>query len=264
MGDMLRSGEPIIDDNSPTSMVWGGVTGCIPRDYDAMPVREYGVVEMPLLGMDEIKNRAVRMAAEERRLSDLYLAAGWENLDQGSDGYCWQYGPTHALMVLREVQGLPRVRLAAHCPAAVAKGGRNQGAWGALGMEMLMQMGAPIIGTYPEHSRNLRDVTEAVKAEAMKYRLTEGWWDAAAPVYNRDLSWQQVLTLLVCGVPVVGDFDWWGHCVCLLDVVVMPDGSLGVRILNSWKGWGMRGLAVLSGGRARPNNAVAPRVATAA
>lgn len=264
---MFHAGELVIDDATPIlgPELDGGMKGCIPRDYGEMPVRAYGAVDMPVLPMDEIKTRAANMAASQSRLSDIRIAAGWKNLDQNGDGFCWQYGPAHALMVLRAVQNLPPVRLAAHCPAAIDKGGRNQGGWGARGMENLMTLGAPLIGTYPEHSRNLRDVTEAVKAEALKYRITEGWFDAAAPVYNRDLSWQQVLTLLVCRVPVVGDFDWWGHCVCLLDAVVMPDGSMGVRVQNSWLNWGDQwGMAVLSGSRARPNNAVAPRVALAA
>lgn len=267
MADMIRAGEIVIDDSTPMAApeLHAGMKGCIPRDYGEMPVRAYGAVDMSTLSMEEIHERAKRMAAEQRRLSDIRIAAGWKNLDQNGDGYCWQYGPAHALMALRAVQGLPPVRLAAHCPAAIDKGGRDQGGWGAKGMENLVTGGAPLIGTYPEHSRNLRDVTEAVKAEARKYRITEGWFDAAAPVYDRDLSWQQVLTLLVCGVPVVGDFNWWGHCVCLLDAVVMPDGTLGVRIQNSWLGWGDQwGMGVLSGSRARPDNAVAPRVATAA
>lgn len=264
MAEMIRAGEPVYDDSTPVSATVGGACGLVPRDYAASPVRPYSAVDMPVLSMEEITARAKRMAEEGSRLSDLRIAAGWENLDQQSDGYCWQYGPTHALMMLRAVQNLPPVRLAAHCPAAVDKNGRNEGGWGARGMENLERMGAPLIGTYPEHSRNLRDVTEAVKAEARKYRITEGWFDAAAPVYDRDMSWQQVLTCLVCRVPVVGDFNWWGHCVCLLDAVVMPDGSMAVRILNSWKGWGDRGMGVLSGGKARPDNAVAPRVATAA
>jgi hypothetical protein len=266
MATMLRPGEPVIDDSSPVGgvLLGAGVCGTVPRDYAAMPARPYGAVDMPVLSMQEIEDRAVQMARDETRLSDLYLAAGWENLNQNGFNFCWQFGPAHGLMLLRLVQNQGYVRLAAACPATVHTRGQNVGSWGAQGMENLTQMGAPAVGVFPEFSMRTGDVTDAVKANALKYRITEGWFDAAAPMWDRNMSYQQVLTLLACRIPVVADFDYWGHCVCLVDPVVTAPGVIDVRLINSWKDWGMRGLAVAKGSKARPDNAVAPRVATAA
>lgn len=267
MPSMFRSGEPLIDDTTPVKGVLldAGICGTVPRDYGAQPVQTYGAVDFPTMTEAQIKEIANAMAKEERRLSDIYLAAGWKNLDQNGDGYCWQYGPGQAYMILREVQHLPYVRINPHAPAAVFKKGVNEGCWGAQGMQNLMDIGAPAEEFWqPIHSRDYRKLwTPECQANAAKHKIIEGWWDAAAPVYNRDMSWLQVLTLLVSGVPVVCDFDWWGHCVVALDAVIQADGSLGVRILNSWLDWGDHGLAVLSGSKARPNNAVAPRTVTA-
>lgn len=262
---MLRASEPIIDTDALShhgEILSAGVCGTVPRDYGKMPVRVYGAVEMPVLSMDEIRARAQRQADSGQRLSDLYLSSGWPNLDQSSSNYCWQYGPAHALMMLRAKANEPHVRLDAHVPAVIHQKGRNVGSWGAQGLENLTLHGAPRVGLWPGRSFDPRHLTEEIRADALKQRISEAWFDAAAPIYDRNMSMQQVLTLLVCGIPVVGDFDFWSHCVCLLDAVVMPDGSMAVRILNSWLNWGERGLAVLKGRQAIPDNAVGVRAGT--
>jgi hypothetical protein len=64
----------------------------------------------------------------------------------------------------------------------------------------------------------------------------------------------------MAGIPCVGDFNWWGHSVCLLDVVEVEPGDFGIRILNSWSDqWGERGTSVLRGSKCRPDNAIATR-----
>ena len=120
---------------------------------------------------------------------------------------------------------------------------------------------------WPAKSMSRTYNTQANWKEAMKYRVTEGWIDLAASVYDRDLSNLQVGTLLISGVPVICDYNWWGHSVCGMDLVdVYPTRSArdfsryGIRILNSWTdGWGDNGTGVLKDSQAWPDGSVAPR-----
>src|SRR5206468_3151790 len=131
-------------------------------------------------------------------------------------------------------------------------------------------------------------------ANAALHKVTAGWVDLASAPYDRNLTFDQVGTLLLSNVPVVSDYNWWGHSVCAMDLVngtQMRDntrdpssgkkaalrvfdeiwgmndpvtGGYGVRILNSWgDGWSDHGMGLLSSSKAVPNGAVAPRVVTA-
>ena len=111
--------------------------------------------------------------------------------------------------------------------------------------------------------------TEANWQAAKEFRVTEGWVDLQPAVYSRDMSAQQVATCLLNRLPVIGDFNWWGHSVCVMDLVdVYPSRAAndprryGTRILNSWRdSWGDLGEGVLKDSKAWPDGGAAPRVA---
>ena len=67
----------------------------------------------------------------------------------------------------------------------------------------------------------------------------------------------EVITCLLNRIPVAAGLDWWGHLVCFLDPVLLPDGSVGVLFQNSWGvDWptpGANGLAVLTERKATPD-----------
>jgi hypothetical protein len=77
----------------------------------------------------------------------------------------------------------------------------------------------------------------------------------------------EVITCLLNRVPVAAGLDWWGHLVCFLDPVILPDGSVGVLFQNSWGvDWptpGANGLACLTESRGTPDGAAAPVIVTA-
>jgi hypothetical protein len=97
-------------------------------------------------------------------------------------------------------------------------------------------------------------------AEAAKYRITEDFVDVSRAVYDQNMTWNQVVSCLLQNVPVVLDYNWWGHSVCGVDVDVL-DGEVVVDIDNSWtEAWGDKGTGKLRGGRKIPDGGVATRV----
>lgn len=260
--------ELIIDTDKPgwDSALSFGACGTVPRNYEITPMR---AVNMPLIPRSEWSDRIKEQVATKSRLSDVRNTgnAGQPipSLDQNPWGYCWAHSTTHAVMILRAKDNQPYVPLSAFAVAATIKNGRDEGGWGAQSLEFATQRGIPDQKFWPQKDASLSHGTAECWANAALHKPTEAWVDVSAPQWDRDLSFDQVATCLLTGVPVVGDFNWWGHSVCLLDLVEPTPGSFGVRIWNSWgDGWGEKGLAVVTGSKAIPDGATAPRVVTAA
>lgn len=245
--------------------------GLIPRDYSKYPVGYLNcapgmhAVDFPLIPRSEWSDRIKQMEAEKSRLSDIRCTgnAGGiiPSLDQNGKGFCWAHSSTGAIMILRAVMGLPYVPLSAFAVACMIKNFQDEGGWGAQSLDFITQKGVPSSQFWPMQSMERSNDNPATWANASLHRATAGWVDLQAAQYDRKLSFDQVGTLLLSRVPVVGDFNWWSHSVCLLDLVETSPGQFGVRILNSWgDSWSDRGMGVLSGDHAVPDGAVAPLV----
>lgn len=164
-------------------------------------------------------------------------------------------------MMLRAVMGQPYVPLSAYAIACIEKSYRDEGGWGAESLEFITNRGVPSSQFWPMQSMQRSNDNPATWANAALHKVSSGWWDVDLAQYDRQMTFDQVATLLLSRIPVVGDFNWWGHSVCLLDLVETEPGSFGVRILNSWgDSWSDRGMGVLKGKQAIPNSATAPRV----
>lgn len=186
-----------------------------------------------------------------------------KSLDQNGQGYCWAYGTVGAQTILRAKSNLPYRRLSAHAVACKIKNFRDEGGWGALSLDYIAKYGTPTVEYWKEKSMSRQYDTEETWRDASLRKITEGWVDLNAAVYDRDLSFEQMMTLLLMKIPVVCDFNWWGHCVVALDAVEIERGSFGPLIWNSWTdGWGDNGTGVLQGSKGIPDNAVAPRAIT--
>lgn len=270
--------ELVIDDDNWQAFVEPEVDGhrvhrgLVPRDYSAQPVGssplEYDAVEMPLIPRSEWSARIKEMEATKSRLSDIRRTAmsggPMPSYDQNGQGYCWAYSTGSAIMLARAAMNQPYVRLSPHAVACKIKGFRDQGGWSALSMEFAVRYGYPSDQFWPQKSMSRQHDNKQTWNNAKLYQVTAGWWDLGAKVYDRNLTFDQVMTCLLCRVPVCTDFNWWGHAVCAMDPVEVEAGSFGIRILNSWSdNWGDKGEAVLRGTRAIPNGAVAPRVVDA-
>ena len=244
--------------------------GLVERDYTKNPVGCYSSApawspDAPTIPRSEWSDRIKEMERTKSRLSDLRMIGNGgrpiPSLDQNGQGYCWAYSTTAAMMMLRLKQGLPYVRLSAHAVGCKVKGFRDQGGWSAQSLDFITKHGVPSVEFWAEKSMSRSHDNERTWENAARHKPTEGWVELSAPIYDRDLTFDQVMTCLLSRIPVPSDFNWWGHAVVALDPVEVERGSFGIRIWNSWRdSWGTLGMGVLRGSKAIPDNAVAPRV----
>lgn len=198
----------------------------------------------------------------ESSLEHLYLRE-WrgECLDQNGHGYCWAYSTGSANMMRRLALHMPFVRLNPHSTASIIKNGADQGGWCGLSLGFVRDNGMAEEGTgagqWPVHSRqNARFNDEAVKASMLKYKVTDDWYDLGKPAYAQELKDAQRWTCMANNCPCPTDRNVWSHSTCDIRYVRIEAGSWGWLTLNSWKGWGRRGLAVMRGSYLRADGAV--------
>jgi hypothetical protein len=249
-------------------------TGLIPRDWSAFPAGCYAsaphtAIDMPVIPKSEWSARIKELEDTKSRISDMRLVGNGGQpipaLDQDGVGYCWAHSSTGAVMMLRCLMNAPYVPLSAFCVAATIKQGADEGGWGAQSLDFITQKGVCSQALWPQGDRSYRKYDKPeVWANAALHKVTEGWVDMAAAQYDRNLTFEQVVTCLLSRIPVVVDMNWWSHSILAIDAVEIESGSYGIRILNSWgDSWSEKGTGVLQGSKAHPDGAVAPRVTTA-
>ena len=250
--------------------------GLVPRDYNKFPIgsyemeRAYDPSELPLIPREEWPERISEGMAKQMFLSHIRDRGDNGNpipaLNQNGQGYCWFYSGTGGIQLLRAKANQEYVALSAHSGAWTIKGGRDQGGWGAAGLEFQMERGVIPQSLWPQGSMNGRRYgTPANWEVAKRYRCIESWMDITGRAYDKDMTFDQVMTCLLLNIPVIGDFNWWGHSVILMDPVKVTDSrdlydanTWGVRNLNSWgNNWGNNGTSVLKGRKAVPDGGAA-------
>lgn len=223
--------------------------------------------EMVLIPRSEWDSRIDEQEARKSSLEHMRDRApgGMPTLDQNGQGFCWAYSVTRSVMYSRLVMGAPLVRLSGHSVACKIKGFRDEGGWCGLSQQFIKENGVCDVSAWPEKSMSRANDTPAAWESAKQYRIEEDWVDLAAQVWDRNLTFDQVATCLLNNIPVVCDFNWWGHSVIATRLVRVERGSYGLRIDNSWTDqWGDRGKGTLQGERAIPDGAVATRSVVAA
>ena len=242
--------------------------GALPRDYSVDPPTMFAPSDIPLIPRSEWSDRIKEMEATKSRLSDIRLSGNGgqpiPSLDQGQVGYCWAHSSTHCVTILRALQNQPYVPLSAYAVASIIKGGRDEGGWCGLSAKFIRDVGVPAQAIWPQGSRSLSHDTPEMRANAALHKTTEDWVDLTRQVWDEVMTFDQVATCLLSRIPCAVDFDWWSHSVMALDLVEVEPGSFGIRIWNSWgDGWSDRGMGVLQGQKAVPDNAVGLRVTKA-
>lgn len=278
--------------------------GLIPRDWTAHPQGIYkgetgmhAVPDLPSFDASDFPRMIDDQLKESRRLSDFRAIRGPSNglipsRDQNGRGYCWRHSGTSAHLLLRAVQNEPYVDLSAYAGACMIKRYRDEGGWGAQGLDDIMERGDPSSQFWPQQSTSRSNDNPATWENAKLHRITEGFIDLGSPQYDRNLTVNQMITCLLCCIPVVVDFNWWSHSVCAMDAVNgksqwkvtrnIVSGKLmklaefesfwgmhtvmagiAIRIWNSWSdSWSEKGSGLLTGSKAVPDGATAPRLAT--
>ena len=263
----LRPDEYLIDDSTSTVLTHLSAygRGYVPRDYSVHPAEMFDPPSgMPLIPRSEWSARIKELEETQSRLSDLRLRGNngqsIPSLDQNGQGFCWAYSTTSCVLATRLVMNQPYVRLSAHAVACMIKGFRDEGGWCGLSAKWHREKGCPSVEFWPEQSMSRANDRPATWENAALHRVTEEWVDLTRDVYDQGLTFDQVMTCLLCRIPVAVDFNWWSHSVCALDPVEVEPGSFGIRIWNSWSDtWSDRGMGVLRGQKAIPDGAVAIR-----
>lgn len=243
--------------------------GLILRDYTTTHYMGARALDIPLIPRSEWSDRIRQQEKDQSRLSDIrnqgMHGQRIPSRDQDGRGYCWFHSGVSAMMILRARENQPYADLSAYSGACKIKNFRDEGGWGAQGVDFLISNGCCTSATWPQQGTSRSLDTPAAWEEAKKYRFFEAWNDLSLPQYDRNLTFDQVATCLLAGIPVIVDFNWWSHSVCAIDLVETSPGSYGLRILNSWgDSWSEGGTGILSGSRAIPDGACAPRGVLAA
>lgn len=183
------------------------------------------------------------------------------SLDQNGQGFCWAYSTTMAVMMLRALENLPYVRLSGHAIGCQIKNYRDEGGWGALSADWVQKNGVPSVEFWKEKSMSRSNDTPEMRANSLQHLVTEDWSDQTVSPYDRNMTEEQVATLLFNNIPYIHDSNDWSHSILALRWYRIERGAWGPKIINSWTDdWEENGMSVLQGRRRLPDGAVALRV----
>lgn len=246
-------------------------TGYIKRDYKAVPLGSRAHAprfDIPLIPRGEWNGLIAKKDAEGSWLTDIrdrgMHGSRIPSGNQNGFGYCWAFSTRSAVQLCRARDNAPYVPLSGYAVAAIIKRGRDEGGYGLESTEWVAEHGIPSQAIWPEGSRDTRHDTPALRADAAQRKIT-AWMDLEPG--NMD----QLVTCLLLNIPVVSDFDWWGHSVCTVRVHQWQP-FLVTEIWNSWADdWiqhGQRsafrasgpGMGILEGSNVLPDGQVAPAV----
>lgn len=277
-----------------------GHHGLVPRDYQKHPMGSYPwatAVDFPVIPQSEWPARIAEKDSKKSWLADVRMKAGPNNgpiksRDQNGKGYCWAHSGTSAHLLVRAVMNQPYADLSAYSVACIIKSYRDEGGWGAQGVDFQVANGVATSKTWAQQSMSRSNDNAATRAEMASHKIIDQWADLAAAQYDRNLSFDQFCTASLIDVPTVDDYNWWSHSVCGCRVVNgstmrqrtrMGSGKLaslqefeaiwatndpvtagfGRTIWNSWgDSWSDNGMGILTGSKAIPNGGVAPRLVT--
>ena len=165
-------------------------------------------------------------AGQGNFLSDLVRQQGIQAKDQGDLGYCWVYGSTRSVEVVRAVEGLPPLDLSPESVGGPCTHWRNEGGYASEAFDQLEHYGACETSYMnAPHSLKPRLWKPGWQQNALAHEATD--W------YQIGTSFDEVITCLLNRIPVAAGLDWWGHLVCFLDPIILPDDSVGVLFMNS-------------------------------
>jgi len=237
--------------------------GHLERDWSAHPYGSYYFAkpfDIPLIPEVEWAERLEERKRKKKQLVEVrnrgMFGKQMPSRDQNGRGYCWAHSSVSAMLLCRAMDNLPYVDLSAYAVACIIKNYRDQGGWCMQSLEWMVENGCPDSKFWPQQAVDRKLDTPEMRANAKLHRFTK--WVELEPG-----NVEQMVTLLLMGIPVVTDFNWWSHSVCTMQLESVK--PLRTRIWNSWGDkWSEDGTGELEERKATPDGAVAPWIVTAA
>lgn len=233
--------------------------GLNPRNFRLQPVGYHAkapAFSLPLIPESEWADRLAARIAAKAQLSDVRNAGGPNGApipsrDQNGKGYCWGHSNTSAALLWRAKMGLPYADLSAYAVCCIIKGYRDEGGNCTDSIEFMADRGIPTSKYWPQQSMSRSNDNAETWKNAALHKFDAGWMDLDPSNMKA-----QMVTCMLLGIPMAGDFDWWGHSVGLMDLVSL--NPFRIRIWNSWgDSWSDNGTGILEGRKAIPDGAVA-------
>ena len=157
--------------------------------------------------------------------------------DQRTTSRCWVHGSVRAAEVTRLWQNCQALLLSPDSVAYPIDGLKDRGGYPQAALNQMISHGACPQSMWPEGQLGPGNAHPNWKEERLHNTILD--W---TPV----TSWQEQITLAINHIPVALPLNWWGHLVCQLDPVILPDGEVGIGFDNSWgPDWGDNGYAHL-------------------
>lgn len=241
--------------------------GLIPRNFSTHPKGCFAAekpFDIPLIPDDQwpdlLSDQQARNADLETIRNHGMFGQPIPSRDQNGKGYCWAHSSTSAALLVRASQGLPYVDLSAFMVACIIKGYRDEGGYGAESLDFIAANGIPSSQFWPQQSMSRSNDNPAMRANAAEHKYQEWMGLGNGPGTMK----QQLVTCLLqpIPIPVVVDFDWWQHSVCAIKLISL--NPFTIDIWNSWgDSWSNNGVGALTGSKAIPDDAIAPRLMTA-
>lgn len=238
-------------------------TGYKARDFDHRPLAGLaGTSEFP---RDEIlDDKTIREMVEEQDRNESSL---WHVLKRGPklyrnqnpSNYCWFYATMHAMIADRVMRNIPTPLLSPLSGGCPCDGFANRGGWGQDAIEWLEKYGVCEESLWPSTNVtrsggiNRKYYTVEVKQNALKYRVDE-WWDFR----SRDFR-AKATCVLKHRKPVSSGYNWMGHQMCTVRIVILRDGGLGCVDLDSYGEGGDFNERVLTEYRGSAEDMCSPR-----
>jgi hypothetical protein len=164
-------------------------------------------------------------------------------------GNCWCHSGVSAQLLVRAAMGESYLDLSPFSIGCPIKNYRDEGGWGAEGVEFQGTKGCATSEFWPQRSMSKSNDNPKTWENAAKHKYVQ-WMDCSDDARERKL---QVMTALLLNWPVIADFNWWSHSVCLARLMSRDK----TRLWNSWgDSWSDQGFGDLDGRKAWPDAAL--------
>lgn len=229
--------------------------------YGSPEARALGMVPIEdtldvLIPWDDMKER-IDEANRKRQMPIHHLeAANHAPHNQARTKYCWAYGITLCLEVLRLMENQPYRRLG---PASMGwiVDWRDRGHYLSSAIKGMWERGVASAEFCKDGTTDRRTFKTGWEDDALNHKLHE-WTDTDSS--DDEHMAQQCASLLVAGLPLYEAFNWWKHALARVGVVWDTKERYNLRWID-WNSHG-DGRIEMTGSRGIPDEAYAPRVST--